>query len=76
MPILTSEEINELILGGFTDAEQELQDNGLSLTVECTTKNGDKVTTKAYGKRIDKNAYNETDLVRHERLKKLTGIAS
>ncbi len=73
---LTSEEIEELISGGLDDAEQELQDNGLSLTVECTTKNGDGVTTKAYGKRIDNGSYNKSDIERHDRLKKLTGIAS
>lgn len=74
--ILSVKEINELIVSGMLDAEQELKDNGQILTVECTSKNGDHVTTKEYGKRIDKDKYNKIDLARHDRLKVLTGVAS
>ena len=76
MGILSDKEIAALINEGVADAVQELQDNGKELTVECHVKNGDTKSIEEYGKRIDSQKYNEVDLERHARLKKLTGIAS
>lgn len=46
MLILSAKEINKLIMNGIIDAKQELQDSGLILAVEHTSKNSDNVTLK------------------------------